>query len=1606
MLEDSYAMKTPHRIRSRSRASIADFTAWVLFALLLLAVALPAAAQTYTPKVDLELTKSVDKQFAAKGEDVIYTITVSNKPFYGSADKATNIIVKDYLPNGLTALGYSATTGGPHGITFDANTLTWKIEWLNAGQSVDLQFKARVNQVGEFKNCAEIWDADQKDIDSKTGAEAYGILAGLYNGEDDEDCAEFWGVASGSISGMVFEDLDGNGLFDHYEAGLGGFEIDLNDIGADHMCGTHDDTEVAFTDSDAHGNYNFWDVIPGTYCLEIDDITIPHGFQRTTENPVKVKVEAGQDVTDVKFGFQKPRIDLELTKVVDNENPTVGDKVTFTLTLTNNNKDQYGQTIPTPTATGIQVADYLPTELQLHEGSSGYGATFDAANTKWSIDRLEAGKSISLVLTAIVLAEGELTNCAEVWDAYQQDRDSRTGAEAYGQLVGGPDAEDDQDCASLWATPRTIDLELTKEVDNAYPTVGDKVTFTLTLTNNDHYGTVPTATATGIQVKDYLPHGLTFHDASPNGHGVSFDENSLTWHVQQLEAGKSLSLVLTALVSTDGEFTNCAEVWDDNELDRDSKTGAEAYGELVGGPDAEDDQDCAALWASPRTIDLELTKVVDNAYPKVGDKVNFTLTLKNNDVHGTVETATATGVQVKDYLPHGLSLHQAHAPAGTSFDATSTTWHVDQLGAGKSLSIVLEVLVNKDGEFTNCAEVWDDNELDRDSKTGDEAGGELVGGPNAEDDQDCASIWATPAFIDLELDKTMDNTQLTVGDVAEFTIAVTNKGDYNTGEKATNVMVTDYLPAGFWLIEGSSDHASSHGITFDDTNVKWTIEWINPGDTVILKLKARAEQAGEFKNCAEVWDADQKDKDSLTGDEAGGALIGDEDDDDCVEFWVADKPLIDLELSKSVDNAYPKVGDTINFTITVTNNDVEDYKQVPTAKATNVFVKDYLPAGLWVIEGTSDYAGANGITFDKPNSTWKIEWIAAGQSVTLKLKARVDEKGEFKNCAEVWDADQKDRDSQTGDEAGGQLIGDEDDDDCVDYWVGGGVGNPPTGKGSVTGVVFHDANYNGILDYGEQGLPGFEVDLTDLGSDYVCGGYDDTELATIDTDQYGAYSFWDIEAGTYCVRILDAAIPYGYVRTSPDPVKVVVTAHGEAKVNFGFKSSYTTPPPPPPTGDALCYLVADNDGTGYGSADVLTRLNEGAYEDVVIGSTHTEMIEAIAFNPWNKQLYASDARSLGTLDLYSGKYTEIGEYGGGEGDDGWLAFLDVDGLTFDPYTETLFGSVRRTGERDLLIKIDAATGKAVKDAFGYGRDYLVIQPEAGSYYGPELDDIDDLAVDPDTKKLFAINNHDGMHSRLVVIDPNTGWINKVLELPVENVEGLAFFNNGTLYGSAGEGTEGIVTIDKHSLQVSVHASIGVDGNRDYESIDCLTAAPSYLKVAAANGTQVDLYRDMDEDGTVSAHDLLVATTIAEGGEASFAVAATGAFVIQSMDPVAPMMVAAQVDGFGMNLNAANGAVGTANEATANLPEGFKLAGNYPNPFNPQTSVRFEMPEGGQVRLSVHDVLGREVSVLVDGVVSAGTHDVTFEAGDLPSGTYMARLSGAFGVQTRTMVLLK
>ncbi|WP_164682717.1 T9SS type A sorting domain-containing protein [Cyclonatronum proteinivorum] len=97
---------------------------------------------------------------------------------------------------------------------------------------------------------------------------------------------------------------------------------------------------------------------------------------------------------------------------------------------------------------------------------------------------------------------------------------------------------------------------------------------------------------------------------------------------------------------------------------------------------------------------------------------------------------------------------------------------------------------------------------------------------------------------------------------------------------------------------------------------------------------------------------------------------------------------------------------------------------------------------------------------------------------------------------------------------------------------------------------------------------------------------------------------------------------------------------------------------------------------------------------------------------------------------------------------------------------------------------------------------------------------------------------------------------------------------------------------------------------------------------------------------------------------------------------------------------------TSAEPLAEMPATIKLFPNYPNPFNPQTVIRFALPETADVRLTVYDSLGRRVALLADGTKSAGVHAVIFNSGNLSSGLYFYEMRTQEASIVRKMTLLK
>jgi hypothetical protein len=91
---------------------------------------------------------------------------------------------------------------------------------------------------------------------------------------------------------------------------------------------------------------------------------------------------------------------------------------------------------------------------------------------------------------------------------------------------------------------------------------------------------------------------------------------------------------------------------------------------------------------------------------------------------------------------------------------------------------------------------------------------------------------------------------------------------------------------------------------------------------------------------------------------------------------------------------------------------------------------------------------------------------------------------------------------------------------------------------------------------------------------------------------------------------------------------------------------------------------------------------------------------------------------------------------------------------------------------------------------------------------------------------------------------------------------------------------------------------------------------------------------------------------------------------------------------------------------ADIPDNFKLFSNYPNPFNPETKIRYHLPKGTKVKVNVYDITGRQVKTLVNDNKSAGGYEVIFDGRKLASGVYLYSLEAGEYKYVKKMILLK
>jgi len=390
----------------------------------------------------------------------------------------------------------------------------------------------------------------------------------------------------------------------------------------------------------------------------------------------------------------------------------------------------------------------------------------------------------------------------------------------------------------------------------------------------------------------------------------------------------------------------------------------------------EDDE--AFVDVTVRQADLSFTKTVNNNNPNPDDTIIYTLTVTNGGAD------TANNVEVTDQLPAGVT-YVSDTPSQGSYVSGTGVWTVGTIANSGSATLTITATIDSDtgGQtIVNSAEVTDVDEGDPDSTPDNTSG--------TEDDEDDASLTVTNA--DLGVVKNVDNGTPNEGDTVTYTITVTNNGPDN----ATGVELTDQLPAGVTYVSDTP----SQGSYVSGTGI-WSIGSIANTASATMTLVGTVD-AGTgntiIANNATITDLDQ-------GDETPG---------NDWDFADIDVQQADLSLTKTVDDSSPNVGDTIQYTLTLTNANPDN--------ATSVTVTDLLPAGVTYVSDTpsqGSYVSGTGV--------WDVGTLAGSSSVTLTIDATVDSGTggtSITNNAEVTTSDQADPDSTPG-----NTSGTEDDED-------------------------------------------------------------------------------------------------------------------------------------------------------------------------------------------------------------------------------------------------------------------------------------------------------------------------------------------------------------------------------------------------------------------------------------------------------------------------------------------------------------------------------------------------------------------------------------------------
>ncbi|MCB9252632.1 MAG: T9SS type A sorting domain-containing protein [Flavobacteriales bacterium] len=390
------------------------------------------------------------------------------------------------------------------------------------------------------------------------------------------------------------------------------------------------------------------------------------------------------------------------------------------------------------------------------------------------------------------------------------------------------------------------------------------------------------------------------------------------------------------------------------------------------------------------------------------------------------------------------------------------------------------------------------------------------------------------------------------------------------------------------------------------------------------------------------------------------------------------------------------------------------------------------------------------------------------------------------------------------------------------------------------GQVYMDLNISQSRNSGDQfGTGGVRVGLfQDNDSDGVVSYSDLIEFTY--TNWKGNYYLTKNITGHVVLKTFTGDYDTNTIFTTDTSIALKVSALSDSTIfHIGMLGPRTT-----------CIVIGDGNSNSS-SKDQLFLVNRVTGSTQYLAETNTYNIEAVALMRNMDTIYATDNNQFGWVDIETGTFTKIGSTMGSitgkvGGSNHTESITDVDGLTYDAVSNILWGTERRSssGDNDLLFQISRTTGQPIEDAFGPGIDFLEIK---GTRI---MDDVDDIALDPTTNIMYAVNNkNNGDSSRMITINMNTGIATLVGANGVDDIEGMGYYNDGHMYGTSGNsGNSGQNKFYQVSRTNGMTTYIGdMGGYQDLEGCDCFSG----MGINMIAGT---VFYDEDVDGKFESND--------------------------------------------------------------------------------------------------------------------------------------------------------